>query len=196
MISRDPDDNTVYRVAVNHEGQYSIWPADRELPHGWKDEGKHGTKSECLDHIEGIWTDMRPISLRMYLEEIARRVEEPGAAEPAESSPDDELVSRLCEGSHPVEVSMRSQRTPQGFLGTIERDHVRVKFTDTATGTELGMRLDREATRLDGADFVHGTGTVHLVGTLTLDFVPVQCVADIELPALSGIGYLRRITQR
>jgi MbtH protein len=60
----DVDDRTVYRVVVNHEEQYSIWPADRELPLGWKDVGKAGTRDACLAHIREVWTDMRPLSLR------------------------------------------------------------------------------------------------------------------------------------
>ncbi|MFJ8854741.1 MbtH family protein [Streptomyces sp. NPDC102437] len=52
-----------YRVVVNHEQQYSIWPVDRELAPGWSDEGTHGTKDECLAHIGEIWTDLRPLSL-------------------------------------------------------------------------------------------------------------------------------------
>jgi MbtH protein len=52
------------RVVVNHEEQYSIWAADRELPAGWSDTGFAGTREECLAHIETVWTDMRPLSLR------------------------------------------------------------------------------------------------------------------------------------
>ncbi len=53
-----------YRVVVNDEEQYSIWPLRKALPLGWRDEGKTGTKDECLDHIALVWTDMRPASLR------------------------------------------------------------------------------------------------------------------------------------
>jgi MbtH protein len=60
----------VYTVVVNHEEQYSIWPADRELPLGWTAVGKEGLKSECLDYIEEVWTDMRPLSLRKKMEEM------------------------------------------------------------------------------------------------------------------------------
>jgi MbtH protein len=58
------EDNTIYQVVENGENQYSIWPADRELPLGWKAVGKTGTKQECLAYIEEVWTDMRPLSLR------------------------------------------------------------------------------------------------------------------------------------
>lgn len=68
----DREDNTIYVVVVNHEEQYSIWPEGRELPLGWSDAGKHGTKRECLDYIEVIWTDMRPLSLRKKMEEAER----------------------------------------------------------------------------------------------------------------------------
>ena len=60
----DREDNTIYKVVINHEEQYSIWPADRENPLGWKDAGKTGSKAEVLGYIEGVWTDMRPLSLR------------------------------------------------------------------------------------------------------------------------------------
>ena len=53
---------------MNHEEQYSIWPADRELPAGWTDAGKRGSKTECLAHIKEVWTDMRPLSLRKQMD--------------------------------------------------------------------------------------------------------------------------------
>jgi MbtH protein len=58
------EDTTIYNVVMNHEEQYSIWPADRDLPLGWSAVGKTGPKAECLAHIEEVWTDMRPRSLR------------------------------------------------------------------------------------------------------------------------------------
>jgi MbtH protein len=62
-----------YKVVINHEEQYSIWPADRENALGWKDAGKEGTKVECLAYIEEVWTDMRPLSLRRKMEEDANK---------------------------------------------------------------------------------------------------------------------------
>lgn len=53
-----------HRVVVNDEEQYSIWPADRELPPGWRADGVTGTADECIAHIEQVWVDMRPRSLR------------------------------------------------------------------------------------------------------------------------------------
>ncbi|MFD0279212.1 MbtH family protein [Kitasatospora sp. NPDC127111] len=63
------EDTTVYQVVVNHEEQYSIWPADRELPAGWRAEGPRGEKAQCLAHIDEVWTDMRPLSLRLAMAE-------------------------------------------------------------------------------------------------------------------------------
>ena len=71
-MSRDEeDDKMIYKAVVNHEEQYSIWPADRENPLGWRDAGKSGTKAECLSYIKEVWTDMRPLSLRKKMEENA-----------------------------------------------------------------------------------------------------------------------------
>lgn len=66
------DDTTVYKVVINHEEQYSIWPADREDPPGWRTAGKTGTKEECLQYIKEVWTDMRPLSLRKHMAEASQ----------------------------------------------------------------------------------------------------------------------------
>lgn len=72
MYQDDKEDTKIYKVVVNHEDQYSIWPVDRENPLGWKDAGKSGFKQECLDYIKEVWTDMRPLSLRKKMEEATR----------------------------------------------------------------------------------------------------------------------------
>jgi MbtH protein len=59
------DDRTIYKVVVNHEEQYSIWPSYKQIPAGWREAGKEGLKSDCLAYVEGAWTDMRPLSLRL-----------------------------------------------------------------------------------------------------------------------------------
>ncbi len=60
----EQEDTTTYRVVVNGEEQYSIWPDYKDVPAGWKEAGKQGTKAECLAYINEVWTDMRPASLR------------------------------------------------------------------------------------------------------------------------------------
>jgi MbtH protein len=63
-MSEQQEDNTIYKVVLNDEEQYSIWPAERANPLGWRDGGKTGSKAECLAFIKEVWTDMRPLSLR------------------------------------------------------------------------------------------------------------------------------------
>jgi MbtH protein len=69
MTTDEKDDTTIYKVVVNHEEQYSIWPSHRPSPLGWSDVGKAGSKSECLSYINEVWTDMRPLSLRKKMQE-------------------------------------------------------------------------------------------------------------------------------
>lgn len=69
-IHDEQDDLRIYRVVVNHEEQYSIWPVDKQSPLGWADAGKSGPKRECLEYIKEIWTDMRPLSLRQKMDSL------------------------------------------------------------------------------------------------------------------------------
>ena len=69
-MSESSDDRQVYTVLLNDEEQYSLWPADREVPAGWRNAGKSGTKQECLAYIQEVWTDMRPLSLRKKIGEL------------------------------------------------------------------------------------------------------------------------------
>jgi MbtH protein len=73
VIDDERDDTTTYKVVVNHEEQYSIWPAYKENALGWRDAGKAGSKQECLDHIKEVWTDMRPLSLRRKMDQLPSR---------------------------------------------------------------------------------------------------------------------------
>ncbi|HEX3155764.1 MAG TPA: MbtH family NRPS accessory protein [Candidatus Angelobacter sp.] len=57
-----------YKVVINIEGQYSIWRAHREIPKGWSATGFSGSKEACLSHINEVWTDMRPLSLRQRMD--------------------------------------------------------------------------------------------------------------------------------
>lgn len=57
----------IYLVVLNHEEQYSIWQDNQDVPPGWRREGTGGTREECLAHIDRVWTDMRPLSLRQQM---------------------------------------------------------------------------------------------------------------------------------
>ena len=105
------------------------------------------------------------------------------------------LVQRLSEGEHPVEASLRPKKKPAALKERIDLGYVHIKFTDTRGGSELSVRLDREACDLSQADFEHQTGSVHLVGELILNYVKVRCVADIDLATLEGKGHLEPIAE-
>ncbi|MGP3978845.1 MbtH family protein [Streptomyces sp. 8N114] len=56
-----------FQVVVNDEEQYSIWPKERDVPAGWSGVGVEGDKASCLAHIERVWTDITPLSVRRDL---------------------------------------------------------------------------------------------------------------------------------
>jgi uncharacterized protein YbdZ (MbtH family) len=201
MIREEEEDTTIYDVVMNHEEQYSIWPAHREMPRGWKAVGKQGLKAECLAHIQEVWTDMRPLSLRKKMAELearrpeleaedARRIAE---AERRPKDPRDDLVGFLAGGAHPVEAGLRPEKSVKRLKEALERGFVHIKFTDTRGGTELGFELDRQASDLSRADFARATGRIHVEGDLTLNYQRVRCVADLNLDTLAGEGRLNRI---
>lgn len=64
----ETDDLLPYKVVVNDEQQYSIWPLDRPNPLGWRDAGHAGPRQSCLDYISQVWTDLRPLSLRRQMD--------------------------------------------------------------------------------------------------------------------------------
>jgi MbtH protein len=65
---QDAQDDVQYTVVINDEEQYSIWPTFRDVPAGWREVGVRGSKATCLEHIENVWTDMRPASLRRHMD--------------------------------------------------------------------------------------------------------------------------------
>jgi uncharacterized protein YbdZ (MbtH family) len=198
----EQDDTTTYKVVMNHEEQYSLWPADQNVPLGWQEVGRSGPKAECLAYIQEVWTDMRPLSLRKQMEEAARHPEKAdtprsfenaSATGPSRETPRDDLVKRLCTGAHAVEVILRPEQSAQALKVCIDSGYVHIKFVNTNGGTELGVRLEPNALDLGAADFAHQSGHVHLVGGLTLNYVPVRCIADIDLATFTGRGYLQPV---
>ncbi|HEY9282295.1 MAG TPA: MbtH family protein [Pyrinomonadaceae bacterium] len=196
MSWHDPEeeDTTIYKVVVNHEEQYSIWPADRENPLGWQDAGKSGPKAECLSYIEEVWTDMRPLSLRKRMEEEALRGPDGGEGDESPAEPEeDDLVERLSRGDQPVEVSLHPEKDLQALKESLERGYVHIKFTGTRGGTELGVKLDAGSGGPDEIDSEGSAGTLHLEGGLTLNYKKVRCIADIDLKTFEGRGRLEPV---
>jgi MbtH protein len=65
-------ENETFIVLVNHEEQYSIWPVWKAVPGGWRAvDGVEGDKKTVLDYVDRTWTDMRPLSLRVWMDEQA-----------------------------------------------------------------------------------------------------------------------------
>ncbi len=101
-----------------------------------------------------------------------------------------ELPYKLSKGEHRVIFPSRLDDPHQELKDCIDRDYVFVKFTETRGGTELGFRLDPEHSDLSGADWENKTGRIRMAGNLTLDYVKVRCVGDIDLATLEGTGHL------
>ena len=189
----DKEARTIYKILVNHEEQYSIWPDYKDIPLGWKAVGKTGPKAECLAYIKEVWTDMRPFSLRKKMEELAMNPPPPRHSSDPNAPRETSLVERLCDGDHPIEVGLRPEKTAKSFKEAIDRNYVHVKFTQTRGGAELGFQLDRDSSDFRSADFDAGKGIIHLEGNLTLDYVKVKCIAEIDLATLAGTGRLVRV---
>jgi hypothetical protein len=136
---------------------------------------------------------MRPLSLRKKMEEMAKNPPSPLPPPDPNRPREKSLVDKLCEGDHPVEAGVRPEKTVKLFKEAIDRNYVHVKFTGTKGGTELGVRLDRDTCDFNQADFENATGTVHVEGALTLDYVKVRCIADIDLKTLEGKGRLVKV---
>jgi hypothetical protein len=101
-----------------------------------------------------------------------------------------ELVERLSQGDHPVAVGGPKPSLEEFKKRIEDMGYVFIKFTGTRGGTDLGVRVDKSAVDLSKADFAQATGVAHVEGTLTLNYVKVRCVADIDLATLQGTGHL------
>jgi hypothetical protein len=101
----------------------------------------------------------------------------------------DKLTERLSV-AQPVKMGGSDPTVEELRERTGEMGYVLVKFTETRGGTEVGFPLDRDASDLSGADFDNGSGTVHLEGSLVVNYDPVRCIADIDLATLEGTGRL------
>lgn len=105
----------------------------------------------------------------------------------------DRLVKQLSEGQHPIEFEPRSEKYDEIKERLVEMKFVFVKFINTMGGTELGINIDDDLTKLKNADFVNGEGNIHVVGTCELNYHKVRCVADIDLKTKKGTAYLEAL---
>jgi hypothetical protein len=77
----------------------------------------------------------------------------------------------------------------------LDMGYVHLKFTETRGGTELGLQLDSHASDWSAANFEEATGSVRIVGDLTLDCVKVRCIASLDIATLAGTGHLERVNE-
>ncbi len=176
-----------YLVVLNHEQQYSIWPAHRELPSGWQADGTSGTREQCLEHIGRVWTDMRPLSLRQQMDEWARNPPAEPEALPTDDTPP--LVTRLSGEDHRVEVRTVVEDKAAYLRDRLEVGYLHVFFPDTRGGTELGIQLESDCIKSALAGVASGDD-ISLRGHLVLDDVAAVCHVRLRPSDLVGRGGL------
>ena len=71
-MGEQTEDKTAFCVVVNDEEQYSIWPADKAVPAGWRSVGTAGSRADCLEHVKQVWSDMRPLGVRRSVKQERR----------------------------------------------------------------------------------------------------------------------------
>jgi uncharacterized protein YbdZ (MbtH family) len=193
LDAAQPDSTKVYQVIANQEDQYTLQPLHDEIPPSWRYAGKTGSKSECLAYIKETWVDMRPLSLRSKPQQPSPGVT--SAVVEDETVPSRKrLVDFLCDGKHPVELCLRPERSISLLKEALEQNYVRIRFTDTAGGTDLGIPLDKGKCVFHEADVESARGTIHLEGVLTLDYTRVRCTIELDLQTFSGSGQLSKIS--
>jgi MbtH protein len=85
------DENGIYHVLVNDEGQHSLWPNFVDVPEGWTIVHKADSRAACLEFINRNWTDMRPNSLIRSMQEQAR-LEARQSENAASDRPDGDMI--------------------------------------------------------------------------------------------------------
>ncbi|MDT0477799.1 MbtH family protein [Streptomyces sp. DSM 41014] len=67
MTNPFENDDALYLVLRNDEGQHSLWPAANDVPAGWAIVKQADKRTACLEFVEQHWTDMRPKSLAVAM---------------------------------------------------------------------------------------------------------------------------------
>jgi len=173
----EQEDSRPYKVVLNHEEQYSIWLVERENPPGWRDSGMIGSKAECLKYIDDVWTDMRPLSLRLKMEEDARLM---GLA-----------FGRLLQAEHQVVIPW-PRAVSDDIQSSMKCGFLPIAFIEVPDLPPIGLTLNQEATDVSQADFSTDTGVIHVEGTGAVYAVgQVHCVATIDLATKTGKGRIQ-----
>jgi MbtH protein len=186
-------DAFVYSVVANLEGQYSIWPANMKIPDGWTAQGVEGSKEECLNHIEEVWTDMRPRSLLRQLEKYQKPTPVNRVAEEPVLETASPLVRRLCSGPSPVEFVSYSGNTREALREQMEMGHIHVRFAGPRGDADLRLTL-RPGTDSPSHDpGGQGQKSIQLVGEAVVDFVKLRCTVILQLENLRGTATCEKV---
>lgn len=162
-----------YSVVVNDEMQYSIWPEMKPLPGGWKKEGFQGAKESCLEHINKVWTDMRPLSLRKKLEDMALN---PSSYLKETKIPQDDLVDRLCQKQQPVKLDPQV-RDIADILKCIDQSFIYIEFSQIEGGTIVGVQIKNFSKKVDES----GKEKAFIDGYLNLNFTDLELKLEVDL---------------
>jgi uncharacterized protein YbdZ (MbtH family) len=185
MADETNDERTPYVVVINDDEQYSIWRRDRPLPAGWREVGFEAGRTECLAHIEQVWTDMRPLTVRRALSSAKAHVEI--VEEGRRSGGKNDLVIRL-EKEQPISLVAHPSESGEELKEQLERRRLYVRFD--ATGTELGFRLSDDAVATAMAAVHRQQEPIPLEGELVLNFERVRFVGSLHVRSLKGLGRL------
>lgn len=172
-----------YNVVVNSEEQYSIWPEKKSLPAGWNFVGFKGSKENCLDHIQVIWTDMRPLSLRKSLEKIGSE-----KLKTVPTAKKGNLVEALCQDQHIVlfDSDILSFKDLEERLG---EKFLYLYFPNTKGGTSIGMGVDHYSFEKSGKN----TNQVHILGHFSLDYTNIRCSISVEMGSMKALASMKKI---
>ena len=183
-MSNEDQAASEYLVVVNLEEQYSIWPQGRALPSGWRAVGKVGSKEQCLAYIDETWVDMRPLSVRKFLE---AKLAPASPVKPADEPTAPPLLDLLAR-EQPVELlpSAGEEAPAAALRHAHESGWAYIRFPET--DTRLGFKVDAAPAR--ASDPSNPALPVVLRGELTLNFQRVAIECSFTGSSLAGRGRL------
>ena len=181
-----------WSVVINTEEQYSIWPEDQTPPDGWHTIGVFGDKETCLDHIETVWTDMRPRSLREAMA-AADNGQSTFMDSALESVP--RLVDLLCSGPQKVTLVTRPADNRRALANQLGQGVAQLRFPVEGGPTEILISMDAEASDWTEDSLLDRTGDLTLSGSVKLDGERLIVVATIHAAGLDGSATVSRDPQ-
>lgn len=177
-----------FQVVLDIEEQFSIWPTSRRLPAHWKSVDVQGTLEDCLDYIERLWVDMRPLSLRKHMAEVRPR-------EPEGAPSDDGIYPPVAEylRNKRQKVSLREvcEGGCEDLKDAVSRGRLYVSLEHTLGGTDLTLTLEGSEAPVDIEALFRTGGTARWRGHVCLDSEAYIFAVEVTLPV--GEAWITRI---